>query len=160
MYSGRRLSPNRLLHIARRVKVFPIQLGCCRHQPCSEQQTPAPCNHLVLHHCIQLDWTPSRRTQKVNSPTNQKGYGNSKTTIGKLSARRIQICVVYFCVIHFWLLFQNMWKQGPNKNTYTRQNQILLVKYSCAPDSGPPEVPRFVWELIFLVISGKLDLHS
>ena len=47
---------------------------------------------------IQLDWTPSRRTQKINLPTNQKGYDNSETTVGKLSARRIQICRIYFCL--------------------------------------------------------------
>ena len=47
---------------------------------------------------IQLDWTPSRRTQKINLPANQKGYDNSETTIRKLSARRIQICFDYFCL--------------------------------------------------------------
>ena len=30
---------------------------------------------------VQLDWTPSRRTQKNNLPTNQKGYDNSETTV-------------------------------------------------------------------------------
>ena len=56
---------------------------------------------------MQLNWTPSRRTQTINPRTNQKGYDKSETTFGKLLARRIQICCVYFCVIHFWPLFQN-----------------------------------------------------
>ena len=35
---------------------------------------------------------------KINLPTNQKGYDNAKTTAGKLSARRIQIYLDYFCL--------------------------------------------------------------
>ena len=31
-------------------------------------------------------------------PTNQKGYDTFETTVGKLSARRIQICFDYFCL--------------------------------------------------------------
>ena len=50
---------------------------------------------------LQLDWTLSRNTRKINSPTNQKGYDNSETTVGKLSARKIQIFQVHYCVIHF-----------------------------------------------------------
>ena len=42
---------------------------------------------------------PSR--QKINLPTNQKGYDKSETTDEKLSARRIQIYLVYFSVIIF-----------------------------------------------------------
>ena len=33
-------------------------------------------------------------------------YDKSKTTYGKLSARRTQIYCVYFCVICFWFLFK------------------------------------------------------
>ena len=50
---------------------------------------------------IELDWLSAIRTQKINSRTNQKGYDKSETTVGKLLARRIQICLVHFCVIHF-----------------------------------------------------------
>ena len=46
---------------------------------------------------VQLDWTPSRNTRKINSLTSQKSCVNSETTIGKLSTRRIQITCVYFC---------------------------------------------------------------
>ena len=70
---------------------------------------------------IQLDWTPSRRTQKSNLPANQKGYDNSETTKRKLSARRIQISFDYFCKIHLWpLIFWNKWIWGPNKNSQSR----------------------------------------
>ena len=36
---------------------------------------------------IQLDWTFSARTRKINFRTNQKGYDKSKTTNRKLSAK-------------------------------------------------------------------------
>ena len=38
---------------------------------------------------------------------NQKGYDESETTNGKLLTRRIQIHMVYFCVTHFDLVYQN-----------------------------------------------------
>ena len=46
---------------------------------------------------VQLDYGSVRRTRKINLPTSQKDYHNSKTTVWKLSARRIQIFWVYFC---------------------------------------------------------------
>ena len=36
--------------------------------------------------------------KKMNLPANQKGYDNSKTTVGKLSARGIRFCPVHFCL--------------------------------------------------------------
>ena len=38
---------------------------------------------------------------KINLPTNQRGCDKSETTDEKLSARRIQICCIYFSVIIF-----------------------------------------------------------
>ena len=69
---------------------------------------------------IQLDWTPSRNTRKINCRMNQKGYDNSETTVGKLSARRIQICFDYFCKIHFWSLFLNDFSNIVQKNSQSR----------------------------------------
>ena len=70
---------------------------------------------------IQLDCWSATRTQIINLPTNQKGYDTFETTVGKLSARRIQICFVYFCKINFWpLIFWNKWKQDPNKKSQSR----------------------------------------
>ena len=40
--------------------------------------------------------------QKINFPANQKGYDNSKTTVGRLSAKRIQIFRVQFCLDVVW----------------------------------------------------------
>ena len=40
---------------------------------------------------IQLDCRSATHTQKNNLPTNQKGYDTFETTVGKLSARKIQI---------------------------------------------------------------------
>ena len=55
-------------------------------------------------------------TTKNNSRTNRKGYDNSETTIGKLSARRIQIFWVRFCIMIFGLLFFKVCeKMGLNK---------------------------------------------
>ena len=36
--------------------------------------------------------------KKINLPANQKGYNNSETTVGKLSARIIQIFRIHFCL--------------------------------------------------------------
>ena len=38
----------------------------------------------------------SETHKKINLPANQMGYDNSETTVGKLSARRSQICRVDF----------------------------------------------------------------
>ena len=73
------------------------------HRPWHCAPSIFPC----LNNVTQLDWTPSRNTREINLPTNQKGYDNSKTSVGKLSARRIQICLVYLCKIYFRPLFQN-----------------------------------------------------
>merc|ERR1711966_437574 len=63
--------------------------------------------HITIKYTyIQLDWTPSINTGKINSrKTVSYGYDNSETTMGKFSANRIQICSVYFCETHFDLIF-------------------------------------------------------
>ena len=95
---------------------------------------------------------------QINSPSNTKSCDNSKTTIGNLSARRIQICSAYFCVVHvdlfFKITFQIMFEQN-----YTKQIWIRLVKYSCAKISGPSKVPRFVPKLIFKEVK-LIYVHS
>ena len=52
----------------------------------------------LVVHLLQLDCQSARRTQKINLPTNQKGYDTFETTVGKISARRIQIFPDYFCL--------------------------------------------------------------
>ena len=47
---------------------------------------------------LQLDCWSATRTRIINLPTNQKGYDTFETTVGKLSARRIRFCPVYFCL--------------------------------------------------------------
>ena len=73
----------------------------------------------ILSYCsvrsVQLDCRSARRTQNINLPTNQKSYNNSETTVGKLSARRIQICQVHFSVIIFDLLFFKTSKKWPQQ---------------------------------------------
>ena len=53
---------------------------------------------------LQLDCRPTRRTRKIHFASNQKDYDNSETTVGKLLARRIRICRVYFLWSTFDLL--------------------------------------------------------
>ncbi len=68
--------------------------------------------HASSRKLLQLDWLWITNTRKINFPRNRKGYDNSETTIGNLSARRIQICRVYFSVILFWGLFFKHVKTG------------------------------------------------
>ena len=55
----------------------------------------------VISTTVQLDWISQYEPTKINSPTDQKGYDSSETTVGKLSTRRIQIFLIHFCLIHF-----------------------------------------------------------
>ena len=64
---------------------------------------------------------------KNQLPENRKGYDNFETTVGKLSARRIQICFDYFCKIHFWPPFSKLLsKYCQEKNSQIRIGSILL----------------------------------
>ena len=83
------------------------------------------------------------------------GYENSETTIGKLSARRIEICCKYFSVIILtssYLKWVNMCLQ----QKYTRKIWIRLVKYSSYGVSDPSGVPGIVGKLFFLGKEIKL----
>ena len=57
---------------------------------------PPPESPQSRGHELQLDCRSSARTRKINLLSNQKGYDNSETNVGKLSTRRIQIWLVYF----------------------------------------------------------------
>ena len=99
---------------------------------------------------LQLGCSSKINTHKINLLTIQKGYGNSETTHRKLLARRIQICLVQFCVIHFWPFFK-ITSKIMSEHHWTKQNQIRLVKYSFFKVSGPSEVcvcnwPTAVWD--------------
>ena len=87
---------------------------------------------------------------------NQKNYDKSRTPYGKLLARRIQVCWVYFCVIHFWPLFFQLCEKK-FKQKKTRENRIRLIEYSCAEISGPSEMPLSFEKLIFS-FSRKIKL--
>ena len=50
---------------------------------------------------VQLDCLCVTSRQKINLPTNQRSYDTFETTVGKLSARRIQICCAYFSLVIF-----------------------------------------------------------
>ena len=62
-----------------------------------------PKEHLPWVLVSEYSWIgrPIQADKKVNLPMSEKGYDNSETTVGKLSARRIQIFWVYFSVIIF-----------------------------------------------------------
>ena len=58
-------------------------------------------SHLGFLFCptyVQLGWTFNTSRRKNNLPTNQKRYNTFEITVGKLSARRIQVCPDYFCL--------------------------------------------------------------
>ena len=80
---------------------------------------------------------------------NQNGYDNSETTVGKLLARRIQICRIHFSVIIF--LTSHFFKQVKiwSQQKWAQQILIRLVECSSAEVSDASEVPRFVGKLIF-----------
>ena len=93
---------------------------------------------------LQLDWTSITSRQKINLPANQKGYDTVETTVGKLSARRIQICVGYFCLgIILKVVLNNF------QNIAYTQIWIRLVGYSSFEVLDPSEVPRIDSKLIF-----------
>ena len=52
---------------------------------------------------VAYSWIADQREKhkKINFLTSQKGYDNSETTVGKLSARRIQIFQVPFSMVIF-----------------------------------------------------------
>ena len=57
---------------------------------------------------IQLACFSWRRTRIINLPANQKDYDTFETTVGKLSAMRIQIYPDYFCLgIIFKVILNN-----------------------------------------------------
>ena len=104
----------------------------------------ADSDHIIL----QLGCFSSKSTQKINNRTNQKGYGNSETTIGKLLMRKIQIYLVKFCKSHFDLFFKITFQIMPEHH-WTKQNRIRVVEYSSTEVSNPSEMPRFVEKFSF-----------
>ena len=62
-------------------------------------------NDLIRAIRLHLDCFSWRRTRIINLPANQKGYDTFETTVGKLSARRIQIYRVFFLNHFFDLIF-------------------------------------------------------
>ena len=100
---------------------------------------------------VQLDCQSARRTRKIDLPTNQKGYDNSETIVGKLSTRKIQIYP--FCVVIFWTF-----------NFETKENRVLTKIVRTESDS-PHQILWFPclrffwgasdqWQLIFLATWG------
>ena len=75
---------------------FPLNTNLQR-QTLHRHNVAVPVGELSLAR-VQLDCRSSGRTRIINLPTNQKGYNTFETTVGKLSARRIQFFPVYFCL--------------------------------------------------------------
>ena len=99
---------------------------------------------------VQLDCTPSTRTRKINPLTNQKCYENFETTIGKLLAKRIQICGDCFCKDRFDLFFQNKFPNHVRTKIVSADldfpRQILLFR-----DLRPFWGASDRWQIILLV---------
>ena len=79
--------------------------------------------------------------KSINQQTKRATYDKSKTTNEKLSMKRIEICLIQFCVIHvdppFKINFQIM-----SEHHCTKQNWIRLVELFYVEVSDPSEVPR------------------
>ena len=96
-----------------------------------------------------LDCRSAIRTRKINLPANQKSYDNSETTVGKLSARRNQICRIYFSVIIFdLLLFKTSENMAPTKIDPAGLDSPRRI-LSNSDVSGSSKVPRINDKLIF-----------
>ena len=88
-------------------------------------------NTFTIRQCLQLDCRSATRTRKINLPANHKGYDTFETTVGKLSAGRIQICRVHFClgiILNVILInFKNKRSKLITENK-TRKIWILLAE--------------------------------
>ena len=98
---------------------------------------------LTIKKWLQLNRQSVRLTRKINLASNQKGYDNSETTIGILSARRIQIWVVYFCLDNILKVILNNFQ---NK-AQTKIDRSEDVRKSATPPPQP-------WSL-FLVLTPR-----
>ena len=97
----------------------------------------------ALEAAIQLDCSPSTRTQKSISRQTERATTNPRPRTGISWKGEPRSAGYLLCVVHFDLFFQNNF---PN-NTRTKKtwkNRIHLVKPSCAEDAGPSGMPRFV----------------
>ena len=72
------------------------QLGSMHSHSCNQIKIII----IIITAGLGVQYKPTKKM-----PMNQKGYYKSDTTIGKPSARRIQICRVYFCKNCVWPLF-------------------------------------------------------
>ena len=95
--------------------------------------------------------THMKKNQFASDPEELRQFRDHRwKALGK---ERIQICCDYFCKINFWcLIFWNMWKQGPNKNTHDRFGFASSNTLHSSKVSGPSGVPRINIKLIFLVM--------
>ena len=98
---------------------------------------------VVSHNRLQLDLTSNTSQQKINLPTNQKGYNKSATTDGESRSSGYIFCDRF--LISYFLKQVNAWPY----QKYTQKIWICLVEYSSSEVLGPSEVPWFVGKLFF-----------
>ena len=81
----------------------PAEKAVQTYKACFKSTTASfPPEFPIFHWCrLQLNWLSAIRKRKINSLTNRQGYDKSETSIGKLLAKKIQICCEHFCIIHF-----------------------------------------------------------
>ena len=108
---------------------------------------------MVAVSCPYSGIAPPVDAHKTYFPNKLKCYDKSESTCGQLSARKNQICWVYFLSDTFWPFFKINF-QIRSEQKWSLKNWIRLVKYSCVGASGPSGVPWFFGKL-FLVIQGN-----
>ena len=100
---------------------------------------------------VQLDCRSARRTRKINLPTNQRGYDNSETTVGKLLARRIfrSTWYIFVKIIFDLLFFRTCEKRIPTKiyQAESHSPRWILWFQGLGPFWGASDQ----WKNVFLV---------
>ena len=97
---------------------------------------------------LQLEWIPSRRTQKNRK--NRRATINLKPRTKSSEQGEFRSAVSIFV----WSMLTSFFRitfQIPSRQNSTKQNQIRLVKPPSTEVSGPSEVPWFVREFFLLV---------
>ena len=101
-------------NLSGKLKMSLSLLGARSREDGNKENESNKTNRVIKNHCVcrqffcqrgkycqeevQLDCRSCGRTRIIDLTSNQKGYDNSETTVGKLSARRIQIWLGYFCL--------------------------------------------------------------
>ena len=84
----------------------------------------------------------SWKTLKINSHTNRGTSEGSETLADKHSTRRIQICVVYFCLVIIWKVIlkkevkNKFYKNRPSRSGFSSPRGFQRRSWNCRSSYG------------------------